>query len=155
VLAVRNVSMDGIITIAPAGASALVVTGFNGGAHLRSGLTILHKRTLRLITAGVLSDSTFLGVIGDRAYIDDWCCNGRADVYQPATIYSISLKDGFESKHVDLTPDPESHPGDVQPFGQGEHNYLIGNYFYVVVGPVTYRYDIRNLQKPPLRMATP
>ncbi|MGZ3497872.1 MAG: hypothetical protein ACXWNK_13205 [Vulcanimicrobiaceae bacterium] len=155
VLAAHRVEMDGINTIEPAGDDAIAVSGFNDGATLRSGLTILRARTLQPITANLMSDSTFLGVIGDRAYIDDWCCNGRPDVYQPATIYSISLKDGSESERVDLAPDPQAHPGNLQPLGQGEHNYLIGKYFYVVVGPVTYRYDVHDLQKPPKRMATP
>lgn len=155
VIASGNVPMYGINAIVPAGESAIAVFGVNDGAALRDELSLLRATTLKPIVQHFMTDSTFLGVIGDRAYIDDWCCNGRADVYQPATIYWISLRDGTESQHIDLAPDPQGHPGNLQPVGQGEHNYLIGNYFYVVVGPVTYRYDVRNLQKPPNRMATP
>src|ERR1700693_49041 len=152
-LAARILPIDGIVAFEPAGNGAVAVLGFNDGAVLRAALTFLRARTLQSITPDIMSDSTFLGVIGDRAYIDDWCCNGRSDVYQPATIYSISLKDGSESEGVDLAPDPQAHPGILQPLGQGEHNFLIGKYFYVPVGPVTYRYDVRNLRKPPERMA--
>jgi len=74
---------------------------------------------------------------------------------QPATIYSISLKDGSESKHVNFAPDSQAHSGNLQPLGQGENNYLIGTYFYVPIGSVTYRYDVRDVRKPPKRMATP
>ncbi|TAM76692.1 hypothetical protein EPN44_05075 [bacterium] len=154
VLASGKVLMDGINTIEPVGDDAIAVSGFNDGAALRSGVSILRARTLQPIIAHVMRDSTFLGIIGGRAYIDDWCCNGRPDVYQPATIYSISLKGGSESERVNLAPDPQAHPGNLQPLGQGKRNYLIGKYFYVVVGPVTYRYDTRDLQKPPKRMAT-
>lgn len=101
-----------------------------------------------------MTDSTLLGVIGDRAYIDDWCCFGRPDVYQPATIYSISLKNGSESVHINLAPDPEAHPALQQPLGQGGHNYVIGKHFYVVVGPVTYRYNLFDLHRPPTRLTT-
>jgi hypothetical protein len=147
--------MDGINALEPAGNATIAVLGFNDGATLTSGLTFLSAQTLHPISSHAMSDSTFLGVIGDRAYIDDWCCNGRSDVYEPATIYSISLKDGSASEGVNLAPDPQAHPGELQPLGQGDRNYLIGKFFYVVVGPVTYRYDVRNLQKAPTRMATP
>jgi hypothetical protein len=153
-LASGHVPMYGILSIVPAGPNAIAVSGYNDGAALRNELSILRAATLKPIVQHYMTDSSFLGVIGDRAYVDDWCCNGRADVYQPATIYSVSLKDGSESEHVDLAPDPDAHPGRLQPLGQGEHNYLIGNYFYVVVGPVTYRYDVGYLQRSPKRMAT-
>jgi hypothetical protein len=146
--------MDGIGSILPAGDDAIAITGWADGAALRQQLTILRASTLRPIMK-TASDSTFLGVRGDRAYIDDWCCNGRPDVYSPATIYSISLKDGTESPHVDLAPDPELHPANEQPLGQGAHNYMVGDYFYVVVGPVAYRYDVRDLTKPPSRLRAP
>ncbi len=144
--------MNGINSIVPAGNDAIAVSGWVDGAALRSELTILHRRTLRPILQNA-TDSTFLGVRGDRAYIDDWCCNGRPDVYSPATIYSVSLRNGTQSSHVDLAPDPALHTN-IQPLGQGAHNYMVGNDFYVVVGPVTYRYDLRDLQKAPLRMAS-
>lgn len=153
-LASTTVPMYGIDSIVPAGPNAIAVSGVNDGAALRNELSILRAGNLKPIVRHFMSDSTFLGVIGDRAYIDDWCCNGRADVYRPATIYSVSLKDGTESEHIDLAPDPDAHPGRLQPLGQGEHNYLIGRFFYVVVGPVTYRYEIGYLQRPPKRMAT-
>lgn len=155
VLASGTVPMYGIGSIVPAGADAIAISGFNDGATLRNELSILRATTLKPIVRHYMTDSTFLGILGDRAYIDDWCCNGRAEVYQPATIYSVSLKNGTESEHIDLAPDPQAHPGSLQPIGQGEHNYLIGKYFYVVVGPVTYRYDVGYLQRPPKRFATP
>jgi hypothetical protein len=120
-------------------------------------LSILDSTTLKPIVKHLMTDSTFLGVIGDRAYIDDWCCFGRPDAYAPATIYWISLKDGTESKHVDLAPDPQSHPANLAPLGQGEHNYMLGHDFYVVVADdnknsMTYRYDVFHMDRPPLRM---
>ena len=142
-------------TTVPAGTDAIAVSGMNDGAALRGELSLLRATTLKPVVQHPMSDSSFLGVIGDRAYIDDWCCNGRGDTYQPATIYSVSLKDGSESQHTDLAPDPEAHPANLQPLGQGAQNYLISKYFYVVVGPVTYRYDVDYLQRPPKRMATP
>ena len=93
------------------------------------------------------------GVVRGRAYIDDWCCFGRCDVYRPATTYSISLQNGTKSERIDLRPHPQAHPGNQQPLGQGEYNYLVGHYLYVVVGFVTYRYDILDLRKPPRRLA--
>lgn len=154
VLKSAKVPMYGINAITPAGEGAIAVSGFNAGATIRNELSILHARSLKPVVLHSMSDSTFLGDLDDRAYIDDWCCNGRADEYQPATIYSISLKDGSESPPVNLAPDPQSHPGNLQPLGQGGRNYMIGQYLYVVVGPVTYRYELRDLRKAPARMAT-
>ncbi len=122
---------------------------------MSNGLTFLRAKDLRQLGPKLISDNTFLGVIGDRAYIDDWCCFGRPDEYRPATIYSISMKNGSVSTSVDLAPDPKAHPANVQPLGQGEHNYLLGRYLYVVVGRITYRYDILNLKLRPKRMFTP
>lgn len=147
--------MDGITSIVPAGSSAIAVSGFNDGASLSNGLTFLRVKDLRPVGPKLIEDSTFLGVIGDRAYIDDWCCFGRPDEYRPATIYSISLKNGSKSTPVDLAPDPQAHPPNMQPLGQGEHNYLKGQYFYVVVGPITYRYNMMDLARRPKRMFTP
>lgn len=141
--------------IEPAGTNAVAITGWIDGATLRSVLSILRTPTLNPVVADDMQDSTYLGTIDDRAYIDDWCCNGRADEYLPATIYSVSLTDGSEGKHVDLAPDPQAHPAASQPLGQGEHNYMIGSYLYVVVGSVTYRYDVRDLNRGPTRLSTP
>jgi hypothetical protein len=150
-----HLPMYGVNGVVRAGSRAIAVYGYNDGAALRGELRLLRIDTLAPIVKHSMADSTFLGAIGDRAYIDDWCCNGRADVYEPATIYSVSLKDGSESTHVDLAPDPQAHPGNEQPLGQGANNYLIGSSLYVVVGPVTYRYDVNALQKAPERFATP
>ncbi|HEY9179881.1 MAG TPA: hypothetical protein VIO32_04125 [Candidatus Baltobacteraceae bacterium] len=139
-------------SVMPAGTRDIAVFGTTDGAVLQAQLALLDAATLRPIVQHDMTDSTFLGVYRGRAYIDDWCCFGRADVYRPATIYSVSLKDGSESPHVDLTPDPQAHPGESQPLGQGESNYRIGNYFYVHVQDVTYRYDLNDLRKPPVRM---
>ena len=155
IIASANVQMDGLTSIVPAGRNAIAVSGFNDGAFLRNGLTFLRAKTLRQIGPKLISDNTFLGVIGDHAYIDDWCCFGRPDEYRPATIYSISMKNGAVSTSVDLAPDPKAHPANMQPLGQGEHNYLLGRFLYVVVGRTTYRYDILNLKLRPKRMLTP
>jgi hypothetical protein len=152
VLGGTHVVMDGINGILAAGDDAIAISGWADGAALRAELTILRASTLRPILPET-ADSTFLGALGDRAYIDDWCCNGRPDVYRPATIYSVSLRDGAQGAHVDLSPEPALHTG-IQPLGQGAHNYMVGDYFYVVVGPVTYRYDVRDLNKAPFRMAS-
>lgn len=148
----RYLSIDGANDIVPAGTGAVVVEGWNDGATLRNALFLLRASTLQPITDKAMTDSTFLGVVGDRAYVDDWCCNGRPDEYRPATIYWISLSTGRAGAPTDLRPEPYLHPSDQQPLGQGEHNYLIAPYFYVPVGSVTYRYDIRNFQLPPVRM---
>lgn len=148
-----KVEMGGINSIVSIGTHDIGVSG-SCCEPIRSMAVILDERTLRPILHRPLIDSTVLGVVGDRIYIDDWCCNGRGDVYAPATIYSISLADGEESPHTDLKPDPQFHPADQQPLGQGGDNYLIGTSFYVVVGPVTYRYDVRDLQRAPTRLAT-
>lgn len=154
ILATAHLPMYEVTRMEAAGTSAVAVTGYNDGAAMRNELSILEATTLRPIVRHRMTDSTFLGVINDRAYIDDYCCFGRGEKYAPATIYSISLKDGSESRPVDLAPDPELHSG-YPPVGQGAWNYLIGKYFYVVVSPITYRYDVLDLQKPPKRMATP
>ncbi len=152
VLRSTTVEMYQINSTAPAGDNAVAVSGVTDGAALRSQLEILNALTLQPIVKHEMSDSTFLGVYDGRAYIDDWCCNGRADTYRPATIYSVSLSDGRESAHIDLAPDPDVHPPQLQPIGQGESNYRIGRYFYVHVQEMTYRYDLTDLKKPPLRM---
>jgi hypothetical protein len=151
----RSIGIYGFNEIVPAGDTAVVVEGWNDGAALRDDMAILQKDTLKPVTDRPMSDSTFLGVIGDRAYIDDWCCFGRADQYRPATIYSISLKDGSASQPVDLYPEPDLHPARMQPLGQGARNHLQGEYFYVVTQNYTYRYDVRRLKAPPVRSITP
>ena len=155
ILASATVRMDGITSILPAGRNAIAVSGYSDGASLTSLLTFLRSQNLKQIGPKEIADSTFLGVIGDRAFIDDWCCFGRPDEYRPATIYSISMTDGSASKSVDLFPDRRANPANMQPLGQGEHNYLLGRHLYVVVGSVTYRYDILNLKTEPKRMLTP
>ena len=152
VLRSTTLRMYQIYWTAPAGDDAVAVSGVTDGAALQSQLALLNARTLQPIVKHPMSDSTFLGVYDGRAYIDDWCCFGRSDTYRPATVYSISLKDGSESAHVDLAPDPGTHPPRLQPIGQGESNYRIGKYFYVHVQETTYRYDLTDLQKPPIRM---
>ncbi|MEO9170909.1 MAG: hypothetical protein ABI282_11875 [Candidatus Baltobacteraceae bacterium] len=152
VLRSTGLRLQGINEIVPAGNTAIAVQGWNDGAALRSDLSILRVATFRRINRESMTDSTFLGTIGNRAYIDDWCCFGRPDVYRPATIYSVSLADGSQSEPVDLRPDPEEHPARLQPLGQGENNYLIGTFLYVPVGENTYRYDILNLGHPPVRL---
>ena len=151
----QPVGIYGFNDIAAAGENAIVAEGWNDGAALSNNMAILDRKTLRPISRKGMTDSTFLGVIGERAYIDDWCCFGRPDEYRPATIYSISLKDGSATKPVDLAPDPNLHPPRMQPLGQGEHNYLDRHDFYVVTPNYTYRYDVRNLHEPPVRTVTP
>lgn len=138
----------------PAGDAAISVFWTDDGASLVDRLLFVTAVTLKPIMDEPASDSLFLGTIGNRAYIENFCCFGRPDVYEPATIYSISLKDGSASESVDLAPDPQAHPPAAQPLGQGEWNYLIGKYFYVVVQNITYRYDVTNLSLPPVRMKT-
>jgi hypothetical protein len=154
IVAKAQASMWGINAIIPAGERAVAVIGYNDGASLTNALEFLRLRRLAPIGPHLMTDSTFLGVIGDRAYVDDWCCNGRGDVYRPATIYWIALSDGSQGAPVDLAPDRTINSRTIQPLGQGEHNYLIGKSLYVVVGPVTYRYDILDLSAAPSRMAT-
>ena len=146
-----HVPMFGVTEVVAAGKRWLAVDGWSDGAALVNRLVILNTTTLKPVTADVITDGTFLGVIGDRAYIDDWCCNGRADQYRPATIYSISLLDGTHSVPIDLTPDPDKHPANLQPIGQGEHNYMRGHYLYVPVDNVLYRYNILHLNLAPSR----
>jgi hypothetical protein len=150
----QSIRIYGFNDIVPAGTNAVVVQGWNDGAALSNNMAILNKNTLKPIADGQMDDSTFLGVIGERAYIDDWCCFGRPDQYRPATIYWVSLKDGSASQPVDLYPQPDLHPTRMQPLGQGEHNYLQGRYFYVVTPNYTYRYAVTNLKAPPLRTVT-
>lgn len=152
VLRTAPVPMYGINTVVLAEKSWLAVQGWDDGATIVSRLVILRRDTLKPVMQGAITDGTFLGVIGDRVYIDDWCCNGRADEYRPATIYSISLRDGSQSEPVDLKPDPDRHPANLQPLGQGERNYMQGHYLYVPVDDVLYRYDIVELQRPPERL---
>ncbi len=110
-LASSAVGMYGINAIVAAGARAIVVEGYNDGSHITMQAALLRSETLSPISSGDMTDNSFLGTIGDRAYFDDFCCNGRADTYLPATVYYIALSDGTESPKVDLTPDAQS------PFG--------------------------------------
>jgi hypothetical protein len=145
--------MYAVTRIDAAGTSAIAVTGYKDGAAIRNELSILQAKTLQPIVHHLMTDSRYLGVINGRAYIDDYCCFGHPLKYAPATIYSISLGDGSESRRIDLAPDPDLHSG--YPPGQGASNYLIGEYLYVVVSAITYRYDVLDLRKPPKRMQTP
>jgi len=71
---------------------------------MQNQLSILQSTTLKPIVKHRMGDSSFLGVIGDRAYIDDWCCFGRPDAYAPATIYWISLKDAAAAAADENSP---------------------------------------------------
>ncbi len=151
--------MYSVESVTAAGAHAIAVSGYTDGAAMENQLLIIDSAHLKPIVKHALSDSTLLGVIGDRAYIDDWCCFGRADRYAPATIYSVSMNNGDESKHINLSPDPHAHPANLAPLGQGEHNYMQGHYFFVVVtddnkNSITYRYNVFRLDAPPVRMRT-
>ena len=71
--------LEAVNDIVPASKSVIVVKAWADGATLHNELFILNGATLRAIVSGSFTDSTFLGVIGGRIYIDDWCCNGRGD----------------------------------------------------------------------------
>jgi hypothetical protein len=152
VLRTAALPMYGVNRVVPASKEWLAVQGWDEGAAIVNRLVIVRRDTLEPITRKAITDGTFLGVIGDLAYIDDWCCNGRADEYRPATVYWISLRDGKQGEPIDLRPDPDQHPANLQPIGQGEHNYMRGRYLYVPVGDVVYRYDVFDLRVPPYRI---
>lgn len=145
--------MFGVNSIQSAGPQALAVNGWIDGAALQNRLLFMRLPALTAI-GDPISDATYLGMYDGRPYVDDWCCHGRADEYRPATIYSVSLTDGTSSDPVDLAPEPALHPARMQPLGQGARNYLRGHYFYVVVGDDTYRYDLRDLKAPFVKLKT-
>ncbi len=150
----RLQAISGINDMTSIGDSTLAVEGWGDGAALHEELLLVRTSDFSLI-GEPLMDHKFLGTVGGKAYIDDACCWGRADQYRPATIYSISVPAGEPSKAVDLYPDRRAHEAEVQPPGQGAANYLIGKFLYVVVGDITYRYDVTDLHKPFVRMRTP
>ncbi|MDB5070627.1 MAG: hypothetical protein JWM87_1738 [Candidatus Eremiobacteraeota bacterium] len=95
-----------------------------------------------------------LGAIGNIAVLDDMCCNGRADVYRPATIVRANLATGALSPEVDLAPEPSRYPADQRPVGQGSAAILDGGELYLVVGRSLYRYgDPLALSAQPHRIA--
>lgn len=153
-----HLATDTIGEIEPAGDSAIAVMGSRDGAMIVDDLFFLDARTLKQINKQQMSDTLFLGVIGDRPYLDNLCCFGRSGEYRPATIYTMSLRNGSTTVPVDLRPDADGHAADQDPPGQGDRSYLIGRTFYLVVYDpryhvdFAYRYDITRLDRPPVRM---
>ncbi|MBV8371246.1 MAG: PQQ-binding-like beta-propeller repeat protein [Candidatus Eremiobacteraeota bacterium] len=139
-------------SIRPLGRCALAVAGTTDGAHLVSQSAIVDCKQLRAIVPQG-SDLSVLGAIGNTAVLDDLCCNGRPDVYQPATIILANLATGKESPAVDLRPEPDRYPANHRPLGQGSAAMLDGNELYLVVDRTVYRYgDPRSLLSSPQRI---
>ena len=140
-------------SIRPLGRCALAVAGTTDGAHLVSQSAIVDCKQLRAIVPQG-SDLSVLGAIGNTAVLDDLCCNGRPDVYQPATIILANLATGKESPAVDLRPEPDRYPANHRPIGQGSAAMLDGNELYLVVDRTVYRYgDPRALLTTPQHVA--
>ena len=140
-------------SIQPLGRCALAVAGWTDGAHLVEQSAIIDCKHLRpIVRQG--SEVSVLGAVGNTAVLDDLCCNGRPDVYEPATIVLANLTTGEESRPIDLRPEPERYPANQRPIGQGSAVMLDGNELYLAVDRTVYRYgDPRALLTTPQRVA--
>ncbi len=142
-----------VADIVPLGSCAYGVWGWSSGAALRQHAAILDCKRLSIIVPEH-DEMQILGSIGNVAVLDDRCCNGRPDVYRPATIVRANLVTGALSPEVDLTPEPNRYPPDRRPIGQGSAAMLDGNKLYLAVDRSLYRYgDPRALPVVPQRIA--
>lgn len=145
--------VDQIADIVPLGSCAYAVSGWSSGAALRQHATILDCKRLSVIVPE-RDETQILGSVGNIAVLDDTCCNGRPDVYRPATIVRANLATGALSPEVDLTPEPSRYPADRRPIGQGAAAILDGGELYLIVDRSLYRYgDPRTLSATPQRIA--
>jgi hypothetical protein len=131
--------VDQVQSIVPLGVCAYAVTGWSSGAMLLEHSEIIGCRRLEdIVTNG--PDTYILGAVGNIAIVNDICCHGRPDVYQPATIFHADLATGATSRAVDLRPEPERYPADRRPIGQGATAGLEGNALYLGVDHTLYTY---------------
>jgi PQQ-like domain len=138
-------AVDQISEIVPLGSCAYGIIGWSSGATIREQAEIVSCKRLKTIVPG-RTDTSILGSIGDVAVLDDTCCNGRPDVYRPATIVLANLATGAVSPEVDLTPEPARYPPDQRPLGQGSAAMLEGSELYLAVDHALYKYG--NPQSP-------
>ena len=144
---------EDISEIMPLGSCAYGVSGWSSGATLRQHAAILDCKRLGAIVREQ-DETLILGSIGNIAVLNDTCCNGRPDVYRPATIMRANLVTGALSPEVDLTPEPNRYPPDQRPLGQGSAAMLSGGELYLAVDRSLYRYgDPRTLSASPRRIA--
>lgn len=126
-------------TVRPAGQSALALGGYSDGAAMAFHEALVRRDTLQSID-GPRQDVTFLGMDHGQAILDDGCCFGRPDVYEPATIFHVSPDTGRASTPVDLRPDPQLFPADQRPIGQGAAAALIDGRLFLAIQPMLYDY---------------
>jgi hypothetical protein len=145
--------VEQIADIVPLGSCAYGLSGWTSGATLRQHAIILDCKRLRIIVPE-REETVILGSIGNIAVLDDRCCNGRPDVYRPATIVLANLTTGALSPEVDLTPEPNRYPPDHRPIGQGSAALLEGSELYLIVDRSLYSYgDVRAPSALPQRIA--
>jgi hypothetical protein len=136
--------------IQPLGSCAYGINGSSSGATIRQHAAILDCKRLSVIVPEQ-DAMQILGSIGNIAVLDERCCNGRPDVYRPATIVRANLTTGALSPEVDLTPEPNRYPSDQRP---GSAAMLDGSELYLAVDRSLYRYgDPRALSAVPQRIA--
>ena len=139
-----------ILDVVPLGSCAYGVSGVSTGAAMRHHAAILDCKRLSVIVPEQ-DAMQILGSIGNTAVLDEQCCNGRPDVYRPATIVRANLTTGALSPQVDLTPEPNRYPSDQRP---GSAAMLDGKELYLIVDRSLYRYgDPRALSASPQRIA--
>jgi hypothetical protein len=144
---------ESIADIARLGTCAYGVSGRSTGAAMRQHAAILDCKRLSVIVPEQ-DEMQVLGSIGNVAVLDERCCNGRPDVYRPATIVRANLTTGALSPEVDLTPESNRYPADQRPIGQGSAAMLDGSELYLAVDRSLYRYgDPRALSAVPQRIA--
>ncbi len=141
---------ESIADIVPLGQCAYGVSGWSTGAAMRYHAAILDCKRLSVIVPEQ-DAMQILGSIGNIAVLDARCCNGRPNLYRPATIVRANLTTGALSPKVDLTPEPNRYPRDWTP---GSAAMLDGNELYLIVDRSLYRYgDPRSLSATPQRIA--
>jgi hypothetical protein len=134
------------------GSGAYGIEGWTSGAALRSWILIIDKVSLEPLMP-VQTEANILGAVGETAVIEDFCCNGRPDVYRPATIFTVDLNSGYRSTEVDLRPEPDRYPADKRPIGQGSRSLLAHGRLYLAVDQSLYYFgDPRSLLNAPKRI---
>jgi hypothetical protein len=156
---------DGFNAITPLPHGTLAVAGWSSGAALRAYIALLRAADLHeLVTPR--EETLLVGVVGDTAVLDDLCCFGRADVYRPATIVTVDLRDGKASEPLDLRPDPDRFPASRLGVGQGWNAAaIVGTHLLLGIVPMLYDYGdarapaaapqrlLSDLDKPPTYLA--
>jgi hypothetical protein len=127
-------SVDQYTGGAALGPDAVVVEGYSSGATTRGRVAVVRAANLKPIV--VKTDATVLGLVGNTAIINDFCCNGRGQGTAPATLLRFDLATGRSAPPIDLQPEP----GRLQNLGAGAYAAMVDGHLYFAFTPSLYDY---------------